>query len=117
MEVTGMMNGSTWSSKAERRSKRGKLGCETEGVGDVSGASRELGVVEVGVSRENSERGDTVTSKKWGNNANDGKVIDQLANEVEAEINYYKSHVSKLESRLKELRELSGELNKISNSE
>lgn len=86
-------------------------------VGTVTRVGREYENNKVAVGGKDSDWRDTTSSTERGDNASDGKVIDQLADEVEKEINYYKSHVSKLESRLKELRELSGELNKIRNSD
>lgn len=114
MEVkNGKSRSPEFGSVVQDRESEGSPGC----VGTTTRVSREHENNKVVIGGKDSDWRNTPASRERGDNANDGKVIDQLADEVEKEISYYKSHVSKLESRLKELRELSGELNKIRNSD
>ncbi|MGB6298340.1 MAG: hypothetical protein WBF90_19430, partial [Rivularia sp. (in: cyanobacteria)] len=92
-------------------------GGKSKCVGTVPATSGKSGSVEVGTSRKNSNRGNTSSPEEWRNTPFNGKVIDQLANEVEKQLEYYHAQTKQLEERLKELRELSGELEKINNSD
>ncbi len=86
-------------------------------LGQIEATSGRSGFNKVAVSGENSRRRNTPSPEQRQNSSVDGKVIDQLADEVEKEISYHKSQVSNLEGRLKELRKLSGELEEINNSD
>ena len=86
-------------------------------LGEAKNSCRKLGADEVAIGGENCRRGNTATSKQCESTSIDGKVIDQLASEVEKEISYHESQVHDLKSRLKELRKLSGELEKTNNSD
>ena len=86
-------------------------------LGKVETTCGTYGTNEVAINREDCRGGDSTARRQRKDNSIDGKVIDQLASKIESEISYHESQVDDLKSRLKELRDLSGDLNKTDNSD
>ncbi len=86
-------------------------------LGEVQIVGGKYGADKVSISGKDCRRGNPVASKQQGVDPSDGGVLDQLANEVEKEIEYHDTQLSQLRIRLKELRQLSDELKEANNSE
>lgn len=115
--VKGMKHGTARTTQSAGGCQGSKFSNKSECLGAIPGVSGKLGSVEVGVSREDSDGRDTLTSEEWGDTQVSGKVIDQLADEVDREIEYHKTQIGQLENRSSKLRQLSSELKEVNNSD
>ncbi len=113
----GFDYGKSRSSKIGQIVQDSEFECQSRGLGEAPRNGRRARNDSFFVGRENSAQRNTVASTERGDNRVDGKIIDQLAIEIEEEIFYYKSRASRLEGRLNELRKLSGQLKEISSRE
>ncbi len=112
-----MKNGTTRSSQNKGECKRSELSSKTEGVGNVSTLSGKSRANPLGIGRENSHRGDSSQSGKCQDTSINGKVINQLVDQLQRELAYHRDQVSHIENRLEELQQLSGELKEITDTE
>lgn len=86
-------------------------------MGEIEGSSRKSGLDKVSTGREDCREGNTAARKKRGGATLDGGVLEQLIEELKRELTYHQNQVTRIESRLEELLQLSDELNNISDPE
>lgn len=86
-------------------------------LGEIENSGREHGFNKITLGREDCRGRNTATSKESGTSSVNGKVIDQLADEVKKQLEYHHAQTKQLEDKLKELQKLSGQLEEIKNSE
>ena len=77
-------------------------------LGITSRISHEYGNDSIGLSGEDSQSGDTFSTRGTPGDEIPGKILSQLIGETEKQLIYHREQANELEARLEELRQLAG---------